>query len=98
QRDTVAFPTRRTSDAAATAGVGGSPYDIVPSAATGTGLGNYSISYVNGKLTVTKKALSITANDQSKGYGTSVSFTGSEFAVPAGDLNITRTNVTDMPT
>ena len=29
------------------------PHDIVPSAATGTGLGNYTISYVVGTLTVT---------------------------------------------
>jgi D-alanyl-lipoteichoic acid acyltransferase DltB (MBOAT superfamily) len=34
--------------AAATAGVAGSPYAIVPSAAVGTGLANYSIAYVNG--------------------------------------------------
>src|SRR5262249_45460031 len=30
----------------------GSPYDIVPSNAVGTGLGNYAITYKNGKLTV----------------------------------------------
>ena len=43
--------------AAATATVAGSPYAIVPSAAVGTGLGNYTISYVNGTLTVNRQAL-----------------------------------------
>jgi autotransporter-associated beta strand protein len=43
---------------------------IVPSAAIGTGLSNYTISYVNGNLTVNTKALSITANAQSTTYGT----------------------------
>ena len=36
----------------AAAAVAGSPYDIVPSAAVGTGLGNYAISYDNGALSV----------------------------------------------
>ena len=30
-------------------------YAIMPSAAVGTGLGNYTISYVNGGLTVTRR-------------------------------------------
>ena len=46
---------------------------IVPSAATfGTGLGNYTITYVNGTLTVNPAALTITANNASKTYGQTV--------------------------
>ncbi len=54
-------------------------YDIIASAATGTGLSNYTISYVLGNLSVTAKDLTITAADQSKTYGESFSFTGTEF-------------------
>ena len=48
----------------------GSPYSIVPSAAVGTGLANYAISYVNGALTVNHAALTVTANSASRVYGT----------------------------
>jgi subtilisin family serine protease len=51
----------------------------VPSNAQGTGLGNYAITYVNGALTVTPAQVTITANNQSKGYGTSLSLGGSAF-------------------
>ena len=57
----------------------GSPYAIVASAAIGTGLANYDISYVDGSFTVGQKALTITADDQSKTYGDPFSFTGAEF-------------------
>jgi hypothetical protein len=50
--DTIASVTLNSAGAVATAGVGASPYNIVPSAAAGTGLGNYTIGYVNGTLTV----------------------------------------------
>jgi len=39
------------------------------SAATGSGLSNYDISYVNGSLQVTPASLTVTANDQSRLYG-----------------------------
>jgi hypothetical protein len=48
--DTITGVTETSTGAAAAAAVG--TYPIVPSAATGTGLGNYNISYVNGTLTV----------------------------------------------
>src|SRR5258706_116901 len=57
--DTVASVTLSSAGAAATATVGGSPYTITPSAAVGTGLGNYTISYVNGKLTVNPATLTL---------------------------------------
>ena len=53
--DTVTSVTLTSTGAAATATVAGSPYAIVPSAAVGTGLSNYTISYVNGSLTVTRR-------------------------------------------
>src|SRR4029077_20594090 len=62
--DTVASVTLTSAGAAATASVAGAPYAIVAPAATGSGLGNYSISYVDGSLTVSPKALTITASAQ----------------------------------
>ncbi len=40
------------------------------SAATGTGLSNYNITYANGGLAITPAALTITANNATKVYGT----------------------------
>ena len=62
--DTVTSVTLTSAGAAASATVAGSPYPIVSSAAVGTGLGNYTISYVNGSLTVTPKTLTITADNK----------------------------------
>ncbi len=77
--DTVDSVTLTSGGAAATASVTGSPYDIVASAAVGTGLANYSITYLDGELTVSAKALTITADDQTKTYGDTVTFLGTEF-------------------
>ena len=77
--DAVTSVTLTSAGAAATAGVNGSPYAIVPSAAVGTGLTNYNIVYTNGSLTVNPASLTITANDRSKVYGQTVSFAGTEF-------------------
>ena len=84
--DTVSSVTLTSSGAAATATVAGSPYAIVPSAATGTGLGNYNITYVDGTLTLNPAALTITANDRAKTYGQTVTFAGTEFT-PTGLVN-----------
>ncbi|MDR3741939.1 MAG: MBG domain-containing protein, partial [Terracidiphilus sp.] len=70
--DTVSGVTLTSSGAAATATVAGSPYTIVPSAAAGTGLSNYNISYANGSLAVSAAPLTITASAQSKNYGTAL--------------------------
>jgi hypothetical protein len=77
--DTVTSVTLTSAGAAASATVAGSPYSIVPSAALGSGLGNYNISYVNGSLTVSTKALTITADNRGKIYGATVTFAGTEF-------------------
>ena len=87
--DSVASVTLTSGGAAATAGVAGSPYTIIPSAATGTGLGNYNISYHGGHLTVHAIALDMTANDQSKNYGDAFTFTGTEFSTGTGQLKNT---------
>jgi hypothetical protein len=67
--DTVSSVTLTSSGAAGTATVSGSPYAITPSAPVGTGLGNYTISYANGKLTITPAPLTVRADDKSKIYG-----------------------------
>jgi len=68
--NTVTSVTLASAGAVATASVSGSPYSITPSAAVGTGLGNYTISYYNASvgLTVNKKHLTVTAEDKSKAY------------------------------
>ena len=68
--DTVNSVTLTSNGAAATASVSGSPYSIVASAAVGSGLSNYSVSYVKGALTVNTAPLTVTANDTSKVQGT----------------------------
>jgi len=76
--DTVTSVTLTSAGAAATAAVG--TYPIIPSAAVGSpGLVNYNITYVNGTLTVTAAALTITANSASKVYGIALTFKGTEF-------------------
>ena len=62
--DTVTSVTLTSAGAAATATAAGSPYAITPSSAVGSGLGNYTITYVTGQLTVNKAPLTITANSQ----------------------------------
>ena len=84
--DSVSSVTLTSSGAAAASAVAGSPYSIAPSAAAGTGLGNYTISYVNGTLTVSPANLTITASNSTKTYGQAISFAGTEFT-DAGLLN-----------
>ncbi len=77
--DTVTAATLTSAGASAMATVAGSPYAIVPGAAVGTGLGNYTITYTNGNLSVTPAPLTITADDQTKTYGATQTFAGTEF-------------------
>src|SRR5439155_597204 len=57
-----------TSAADATSTVAGSPYAIT--AALGTlSSGNYSFSFADGQLTITKATLTVTANDTNRVYG-----------------------------
>ncbi|TWI48062.1 putative secreted protein (Por secretion system target), partial [Flavobacterium glaciei] len=74
-------------------------YDIVASAAVGTGLDNYNISYVDGELEVKAVDLVIINTDRSKVYGetlTNANYSGSITGVVAGDvITVTRASVGD---
>ncbi|MEQ8479480.1 MAG: MBG domain-containing protein, partial [Hoeflea sp.] len=72
--DAVTSVDLASAGAASTADAGS--YDIVASNASGNRLGNYTISYADGTLTVDKAALLITASDASKTYGQTASLTG----------------------
>jgi hypothetical protein len=69
--DTVGSVSETSSGTAAAASVAGSPYAITPSSATGGSFApaNYTIAYVNGALTVSPAALTVTASNASKTYG-----------------------------
>jgi hypothetical protein len=101
--DTVGSVTESSTGLAATAPVSSSPYAITPSAAVGTSLNNYTISYANGTLTVSPAPLRITANDASKTYGETASFAGTAFTA-SGLLNgdtvssVTETSAGSIPT
>ena len=45
----------------------------------GSGLTNYNITYTNGAMTVNKVPLTVTASNQTKTYGTTFTFAGTEF-------------------
>ena len=75
--DAITGVTETSTGAPASVTVG--TYNIAPSAATGTGLDNYTIGFVNGWLTVNPATLTITANNDSKTYGTLKSFSGTAF-------------------
>ena len=87
--DTVTSATLTSTGGAATATVAGSPYAVTISSAMGTGLGNYTISYVNGTLNVVQKLLTVTADADSsagngqtaftKTYGSTKTYAGTEF-------------------
>ena len=89
--DTVTGVTETSTGASASATVG--TYNIVPSAATGTGLGNYTIGYVNGTLTVSPAALTITADNASKTYGQTATFSGTAFT----ETGLVRPTATPSP-
>ena len=58
--DSVTAVTLSSRGTAAAAAVSGSPYAIEPSTAVGAGLDKYAITYVDGHLTVDRRALTIT--------------------------------------
>jgi gliding motility-associated-like protein len=67
--NTVTSVSLSSTGAAANATVAGSDYDIVATAAVGTDLSSYNIVYTNGKLTVNRKGLTITADAKEKFLG-----------------------------
>ena len=90
--DSVTSVSLTSTGAAPTATVAGSPYAIVASSAVGSGLGNYTISYVNGILTVVKASTAIvtTPSATSITLGTSP-VTLNDTAVLSGGYNETGT-------
>ena len=82
--ETVGSVTETSPGTAATASVAGSPYDIIPSSATGGTFtpSNYTITYVNGVLTVSRKMLvgSITAADKTYDGTSTAAITGRTLA------------------
>ncbi|PZV82154.1 gliding motility-associated-like protein [Algoriphagus aquaeductus] len=90
--DAVTSATITSTGAPATAGV--NTYDILISEADGTGLSNYEITYEKGTLTVGKKALTITANSDSKSYGDTYNFEGTEFTTDGLEEGDAVTSVT----
>ena len=92
--ETVGSVTLASAGAAAGATVAGSTYAITPSAATGGTFtaGNYSISYVNGAMTVNPASLTVTATaGQNKTYGAADpgTFAYSYSGLVNGDLTTT---------
>lgn len=79
--DSVTSVTLTSAGSAATATFvsPGPTYSIVPSAAVGTGVGNYAITYTNGTMTLTQAPLTITAKDEAKVVNTTFTFAGTEF-------------------
>ena len=79
--ETVGSSTLTSAGAVANASVSGSPYSIVPSAATGGTFfaGNYTIAYTNGALTLNKAVLTITANNTNKIVGETLTLPGTAF-------------------
>ena len=91
--DSITSVTLTSAGAVPTAIVTHSPYAIIPSAATGAGLGNYTITYVDGTLTVTPAPLTITADNQTKVYGAALptltaSYTGFVNSDTAASLTV----------
>ena len=76
--DSVATVSESSAGTVATAAVGG--YAITASAANGSGLSKYTITYLPGTLTVTPAPLVITASDASKTYGQPTTLSASGFA------------------
>jgi hypothetical protein len=72
--ETIGTVTLTSAGAISNAPVSGSPYSIVPSAATGGTFtpGNYAINYTNGALTVNRAGLTVTANPALRDYGAAI--------------------------
>ena len=90
--DTIASATLSSAGTNATATIGN--YPIAITNASGSGLTNYSLTYIAGTLTVTKAALTVTANSAGKVYGSNLTFAGTEFTTAGLTNSDTVTNVT----
>ena len=104
--DSVSSAALSSAGSAAVAAVAGSPYSIVITNAVGNGLTNYTISYVNGLLTVNPALLGVSANNTNRAYGaTNPVFTvsyngfvnGDTTSVLSGSPVLTTSAVTNSP-
>jgi hypothetical protein len=88
--DTISSVDLASLGAAATATVNGSPYTITIANSIGTNLANYNITYVPGTISVNPAPLTIIANNISKNFGATYTFSGTEFraiGLQNGDQN-----------
>ena len=83
--DSVTLSSAGTAAAATFVGPGPT-YAITVSAAAGTGLGNYMISYTPGTLTISQASLSVAASNVSKTYGDVYTF---DTTTPSTDFSVT---------
>ena len=85
------------TSAGADASAAGGTYDIVPSAAVGTGLSNYTITYVNGTLTVNKTSVvwNVTSSPTQTTAGDSVTLTAT--IKPTIVWSVTPPSVSNLP-
>ena len=85
--DSVTSVTLACTDGATNTAAAGS-YNIIPSAAVGSGLTNYTITYHNGTLTVNQAPLGVLAANASRVYGlTNPLFTVTYFGFVNGETN-----------
>ena len=88
--DTVGSVALNSAGAAGTATfvAPGPNYAITVGSASGTGLGNYIISYTPGTLTITQASLAVTVNNATKTYGEIYVF---DTSPPSVDFTVTGT-------
>src|SRR5260221_8902674 len=89
------FTIAGTTTATASSPIGS--YPITPTA-TGTNLGNYTVVYVNGTLSVGQATLTVTASNASRAYGAAnPSFTGTYTGAVGTDSFTIAGNPTSTP-
>ena len=97
--DTITGVTLTRAGAISTALVAGSPYAIVPSAAVGMGLGNYTITYRTGKLTIDPATLTVIADTKTMSFGGPVpALTASYVGLVNGDTPASLTTPVGLST
>ena len=86
--EAIGMVTLASAGAPASAGVADSPYDIVASDAGGGTFspGNYTITYKDGALAVSRAALTVTANSDTK-YYTGIAYSGGNGVAYTGFVN-----------
>jgi len=97
--DSITGVTLTSAGFGASAPVSGSPYEIVASAAEGTGLSNYEITYETGSLTVNRKAITYTIPNVTKPYLETLDLPPLSFAtgVNGETLTVIRESVGNQP-